>query len=279
MNSGVKVMLDPLEGVASELVGAGRFEFQCGPLEDLTVDYGYEHTNYTTLGAGEMSRPYGRKLRTVSFETLFVPEEYSWVNTDIANHSVSELTTRLRNICENGDPFYLQIASTPTTTRVDDGVSIAMAATLRSVKFSQKAGEPDTVYASVSFSEYLDWDGATLTQTVSGGLAGNKKGGAPKTPLLPATVRARYSTRHKKWEIRITDSKKHSVTKKLREPLTLGSVSKDFYGKHAGHHWKDIRTKSGLGRWGVNTSLGTNSHFKNKWGVLHIPALPKPKKH
>jgi hypothetical protein len=146
-----------------------------------------------------------------------------------------------------------------------------MGASLRQVRFVEKAGEPDTRYASLSFTEYRDWAGTDYTEDPP-----------PPTPAPPATTPARlsmrYNTASDSWTIKATNAKNEPLSMRWVYPLTLANIAQVFYGTRKSE-WRRIRTASALGKWGPNSPLRSASRFKNKEGVLVVPQLPpvKPK--
>src|SRR5687768_16110445 len=160
MSEGLLVSLAGIEGMTDKGLLASPFYFQCPPLEEFVVEYAHGHTDYDTVGAGEFSRKGGVKLRTTSFDTLFVDWATWTVTSDFP--PIESITDELIELTESGSPFLLTVARVATIGGFDGwdlsqaGPELQMPATLRSLRVSEKAGEGDARYLNVSFVEYRD---------------------------------------------------------------------------------------------------------------------------
>jgi hypothetical protein len=264
---GLRVKIEPIPGLTGKnLMGRDGFYFQCPPLEEFAPVYGYTHTQYDTIRKGQFSRKGGRKLRTVSFDTLVV---------DFANWTVvarlveiEEFNNKLIRLSESGDPFLLTVAHQMPPRGYDDwgetlaGPELQMEATLDEIRVAEKAGEGDARYMSVSFTEYRD----PFTEREAKGKARRPTKKFPKTVLLQRDGRAS----DKETGLPIGDPP--------AQPLTMARIAKFYY--HDTSEWRTIAThnKNKITNWGANDSLliffETRKNKKN-WPVkITVPAPP-----
>jgi hypothetical protein len=158
-----------------------QFRFQAAPLEEYSITYGHEHADYMTLRAGQFSRPSGKLLRTISFNTLFVDERYVWPRhpgtrepdqrnprTDreysgyrtwlTFDHKRYRLPMaykeQLERIMDSGTPFWLTVANPRMWGNKGKHPDLKMLATLRTFTATERAGEPDARYMDLAFTEY-----------------------------------------------------------------------------------------------------------------------------
>lgn len=288
-DGGIAVCLYP-SGTMRSILNALRF--QCGPLDDLSFDSSYDHSDFMTIKAGEFSRPYGRKLRTLSLETLVV-DSYpdgtypSWVNfeQEILDGGISEA---LLDICENGNTFYLaageishmspfvaavsglptELAGSGLVAPGRDGTRVFMPATLRSVKVTEKAGEPDTTYLTLTFAEYRDPDTVEV----------NNQQVAVRRGLDPLRTTRRLAMRwvgpkgtydaNGDWDLDPNPFVRVAVT----PLLSLQSLAQDYYRDPS--LWDRIAAANGMGAWGGSTPLCKHPLYgNNAVNILTIPAL------
>lgn len=155
---GLRIVLRRINGVTDKDMLTEPLYFQCPPLEDFTIEFGADHTDYATVREGQFSRRGGRMLRTWSVSTLAVDFLPSWVLPRTVQ-SMERIQQRLAHLCESGSPFLFvahhdvprEMASAPL---VEVGPKIERHATLRRVRVTEKAGEPDARYFDLDFTEY-----------------------------------------------------------------------------------------------------------------------------
>lgn len=258
---GALIQFYPLMDDDRSIPVAAPFVFPVGALEEIAYEASFDHTDYTTIAAGEFSRAYARKLRTVSFETMLVEHEYSWSYN--VGSTVDKMAATLRKYCEEGRTFELLIVkplvtSSGTLTEYDDGTILRMPATMRSLRVTEKSGEPDTKYLSISCSEYRR---PVLTTGQAPKRPGNKTGG-------PWTLTMQYKSKGKDWAIACTprDSQISALAKgKNDTKVTLRSIARALYGKDGDKRIDDIlKANQGLGKkWGATTPLEKNKFFSS----------------
>jgi hypothetical protein len=203
--------------------------FQMPPLDSFTIDAAADWEDYSTLRLGERSRPNGPRLRTYSFQTLFLEDEQTvsrFVQATNASGVQPELATRqLMLVMEALLPLRLTVAERGLRPEVDDVV------TLRSVRAEHRAGEPGTRYVDVQFTRY-----EALDQLFGG-----------RQP--PAAVTDGKSSSANPAEL---DSKGRC---KVKPGESLRDVSVRLYGTST--QWKTLKKINGIGN-EVQPSLATD---------------------
>lgn len=162
-------------GLTSTAVLRSPFMFQCPPLDNFDEEMAFNHNDFMTAFGGERSRPAGVQLENYAFDTLFVDDIPSWsLQQDSIPHLIL-VKRELRDIQNAGTPFHLIVHQLPLWGYYD----VSCLATLRSMRPSQKAGESDARYFSLSFKEYRDMrvDQRKLTGGAVGGGGGGGGGG------------------------------------------------------------------------------------------------------
>lgn len=296
---GLRVMLRRIPHLTDKGVLHNPFYFQCPPRDTFRVAYAYDHQEYVTVRHGQLSRPVGRNLATISFDTLFIDANYAWTNlrggrfanetsgkspttglaggrpilqggvpvTETERH-LSErapnpklMVKELHALLVTGTPFELVIGQPRLwgTNDVHWGPVNGNAATLRTLDVEERAGELDSRYVSVAFTEYRS---AQLIQ--------KKKG--PKTKsvshdqLLPLTVVV----------TRDGVVKSPSGRVYLRN-ATLHKLAKYFYGSYG--QWHRITVRGHKINWPPSRSLGEYVHkqkAKSMKFFLPEPSNPEP---
>lgn len=257
------------------------FVFQAGPLEELGYESTFDHTDYMTVNAGEFSRPLGRKLRTITFDTLVTEGNPSWAaysrpegwregidnlpRAPRANRetSVEAHVRRLREMCDDGRPFLLVI--TPPGVFPLNGTAvntlITMNATIRSLRVTEKAGEPETKYLSLQCTEYR------VPVLTSGSNAGSR----PGSKAAKHTLTMQYDPKKKKWTIVVVSPRNSPAAKEIRAlakkgNVTVSSLAKAVYGYGYQDRKKAVlkANESLLGRrWKSLTKLEKAAKFKS----------------
>lgn len=125
-----------------------RFTFQVPPLEEFSREISHTHTRYDTLAQGQQSRPGVRQLQTVQYRTCAVDWDASW--TTIGAVDPLEINDLLEDICEAGYPFSLIVGQPSLWGRNE----FSWPATLDSLRITERAGEIDTRYYDLAFTEF-----------------------------------------------------------------------------------------------------------------------------
>lgn len=146
-DEGLRVRLSRISGVTKPGVLTSSFTFQCPPLEEFAIDEAYIHSDYDTISSGSFSRAGGRSLRTFSFDTLVVDEEDPAYAVDIG--VIAEDVDTLRDILRSGTAVRFV-----ATHRWGLSPEVDMPVTLRSLRPTERMGEPDARYLSLAFSEW-----------------------------------------------------------------------------------------------------------------------------
>lgn len=167
---GLRLRVKRIDGITSRRLSDGALaipmHFQCPPLEGFRVEYSHGHSDYETMGKGQISRKGGRQLRTVSFDTVFV----DWGSYTVAelpgdgDESPSQMSNaieRLIEIAESGEPIQLTCShegGSFASGKIYEAAltELDMRATMRSFSHEEKAGEGDARYLAMSFTEYVD---------------------------------------------------------------------------------------------------------------------------
>lgn len=146
MEPGMKITLSRVANITQKGLLNDPYHFQCSPLESFRVTHAFEHTDYSTIKGETFSRKSTKGLRTIQFQTLIV-DWGSFVN--VQEYDFAKLTDTLIEICESGSPVKL-------TVDRGDSTGFSMPVTLRQFDVEEKAGEPDSRYFDVSFTEWRD---------------------------------------------------------------------------------------------------------------------------
>ena len=228
---GLRVRLRRIDGLTSKKVLRTRdaYYFQCGPLEEFAVDHAHSFSDYDTISRGQYSWKGGRQLRQVAFDTLAV----DWGNFVIEHHfDVEDMVEDLEAILNEGTPFDLLV----THNYASGPVELHMAATLRTLRVSERAGEPDARYLSVSFVEYRE----------------------------PVVSRKGKKRRRRSGRL-------YPVTHELGPTDTFRSLSKRYY-KHV-HGARVIANYNGVRDWGMHTPIVDHPRFR-PLSKITIPRPP-----
>lgn len=255
---GLRIILERIPGLTKKGVLSTRYLFTVPPLNNFSRTRSHSHTEYETLSAGQFSRPGGRELMAIQFETMFVAYKPNWglVDEDANwNPNPRLLTWELEDIVDSGTPFVFT-AYDPVFPQRNE---FRMWATLRSIEVDMRAGEDDARYINVSFREFRD---PTVIER------GRKKAKG-HTHRLPTTVEV-----HKDGSARELSSKGKHGTLIPGKPMTLALLAKHFYGETS--QWRKIVAVNGhLKNWPQNTSLGQLAvkRYRGKLPVVKIPRL------
>jgi hypothetical protein len=216
---GMHVVLTRVDGVTDEGLLETPYVFQLPPLEEFRAGEQFNFNDYDTLRVGQHSRPIGRALATVDFQTLFLDWDATYaiaVTNNPAGFAPDPraLAGDLRELLRSGTAFWLWCGH----PILYDDPEVAMYATLRTLQFTEKAGEPDARYADVSFTE---WRAADIERSQRG-------------KQLPTT---------------------HVVGRPPPgNPQTLRSLAVYYYNGRSSL-WKLIKKANGLSNYGPETAL------------------------
>lgn len=224
---GVRVQLAKVQGATKDGLLEVPFRFQVPPLESIQRVAAFGYTDFDTLRSGQHSRPLGRQLRTIAFQTLVVdwdatfaiyPNPAPTVSSDDV-WDVIKVVGALEKIAFAGTPIQLSYGQPSLwgTWDFDEHV------TLRNVTSEEKAGEVDARYISLEFTEYRSLKLSTQSYG-SGAKNSGPKANESKTPTT-IQVTSKGSTLD-------TGDQNHKFGD---DDMTLSKVSKHFYGTT--HDW------------------------------------------
>lgn len=262
---GLRISLSRVRGWTAEGLLTHALFLQCPPLETFTIVNGFAHSDYDTLRQGQFSRPSGRQLRTVQFQTLIVDFRPPWAFwappvSDSFTPLVGgvahplpqgvggqeekgaqlpnplQVADELEEILNSGTPFQFRAANPAYwgASRKD----LTMMATLRSMSVEERAGEVDARYFDLSFTEYRRAEVSRKAQGFQGG---------GKIRNLPY---------------------KHT----LQKGDTLTRLAKKYYGST--NRWRNIAKANGVRNLAASGDVyawGRAQHRK----YLTIPAVDK----
>jgi hypothetical protein len=262
---GVQVSLYAIPELTDKRVLKEPFYFQAPPLEQLTQQYRYNWTTFSTVSKGEFSRPSGRALSSLPLSTVFVDYDAIWTNLrqtrtlgaqpintqNIARNPAGryknvnpiQMVRKLILLQRSGTPFELIVGQHRLWGQQDVhwGPTNKNAAVITDLQVEERAGEIDARYVTVTFQEYR-----------SAGL--NTRGVLElRGRNYPKTVKVgRAAT------------------------FTLQDIAREAYGE--GSAWRRIAKANGinwpggepLGEW--ITKRGENQH------IVQVPKPPSRKK-
>lgn len=248
---GLRVVMRRIPGLTPPNLLRKPFTFQAPPLEEIAREMAFTFSEIDALG-GTLDRPVSRALTTISFDTLFVDYQAPWVVAGDRYDTPLSYLDELEQILDAGRPFRLVIHQARLWGRPD----VDMAATLRSVRPSEKHGEPDARYVAVSFTEHRS---SLLQSTTKLGTDGTVRG----NDKTPATVKVKDdggaiispNAKHPDWG----DGKRAG-------PVTMYKLARFFYGEHG--KWVLIAGRNGLT---VGPSRPLNERGVLRNGVVQIP--------
>jgi hypothetical protein len=267
-NAGVRVTLTAKPGLTRKGHLESPYHFQCPPLDSISWEGSFDHEEYQTLTRGTFSRAAGRGLRTVTFSTLVADfnanerslrrhgsalrkSQMNWFRRT-GRTEAHHLAEELRKLMNAGTPFWLRVGMPKFRPDWD----IKMLATLRSLQVEERAGEPESRYLNIAFSEYRPTDDET-----------SRKAKGPRGDVRVVTLR-------------IDDEKKvidgggiHGLSN--RDSLTLVRVAIAAYG--AASYWQRIRDANDI-KWGGHEDLFDYMERKKiKRLRLRIPVVMEAK--
>jgi hypothetical protein len=157
MNKGMIIVWSEIPNLTKAGVLSSGFVFQCAPSPDeFPVAYSWQWTDFGTLD-GMDSNPNYALLTTITWSTLVVDEMLA--PEPVGNPGQAPLPTikRIKEIGDSMTPFQMQ-AGTPGMWKEweplgRDG-SAAIAVTLRNFNVTERAGEPDARYLTITVTEF-----------------------------------------------------------------------------------------------------------------------------
>lgn len=150
-SAGTRVRLLPEAGKTLGL--PAPFLFQLPPLEEVEVTWEEQHTEYDTVSANQFSRHGGSALASVSFQTAVVYDETGYFGGFQDWVDPIEVKTMLLKQMRTGTPIRLTLGQTDMW---EGRYDLNMLATLRSLGYANRSGEPETRYLNLAFREWRD---------------------------------------------------------------------------------------------------------------------------
>ena len=250
---GVRVQMTRARGLTKKGLLMLPFRFQMPPSDEWSTSAAVTWSDYDTIGGDTLSRAGATGLKTISFSTLALDYEVDWAvfhrgtTAEPAEpHTPLYVRDSLEELMEAKTPFNLQVGNPSAWDRWD----LEMLATLRSVDYTERAGEPDARYIGVAFTEFVR---PKLYRQ-----------GLPYHPVLPVTVTAsRDGTAH--------DSQGHRMGDTASHPVTLNSLAREYYGSVA--KWRLI-AKANNAWANYNPSRPLKDAPKGRTMKLKIPKAP-----
>lgn len=269
--AGLRIRLSRRHGLTRRGILEEPFYFQCPPLDSFRWSGTYSWNDYDTLTRGQFSRPGGRQLRTVEFQTLMVDYDPPWAAYDFSQTLTGPTgveaapgrtpgkpalkrsepdplgwTKQLRGLMWSGTPFNLLVGAPDLWGEWDIR---NMLVTLRSLDVEERGGEVDARYVNVSFTEYRD--AAVPRRKIA--------------PHLPATL-----TVDKHGTLRAKDQSLHGI-----KFASLAHIARFFYGSSS--KWRLItRANPELRHFPPSHNLSEyviKHHHKRPY-KFRVPALP-----
>lgn len=149
LSEGLRVELQAIRGVTKKGMLQMPFRFQVPPLDEFRVEMGVVASDYSTIQHGTFTDINGDELATVSFETLVTIAPASWV---IAKGlwNPNKIGHRLQHLLKAESPMRL------VAWHAGPVVEINMPVTFRNLSKTEKGGETDARYFSMSFTQWRD---------------------------------------------------------------------------------------------------------------------------
>lgn len=151
---GTQVSLHAVRGLTARRHLGVPFRFQIPPMDSWGRTFTGRMTAFDVIGGAsgprERSRPQGPGLRTVNFKTLFMDWHPSWGVWEPDVLAPIMAIRELEDLARKNVVFRLRIRN-PHLYAHDD---VSMFATITQGDVEEVAGEPDTRYITLSFTEY-----------------------------------------------------------------------------------------------------------------------------
>jgi hypothetical protein len=271
---GMIVVISPITAVtpAALFTGLpqGAFFFQCPPINEMPREKTWQWEDYGTIASGIHSNPNYPNPNVVTFDTLFVDEDWghsfatrlpgqtaapsiAGPRFAVANlpNDVLWAADWLERLGDTMKPFVLSYGQRALWGRWDR----VMGATLRSLRVSEKGGENDARYLTVSFSEFNDVSNADLGSTILPGVPGSSStSGVTDENGQPVLA--------------VLDSSSLPPTER-----TLSNIAKVFYADPT--LWRIIAAASNLLDVTANQDLPTTIGLRNPPAKIIVPFRPR----
>lgn len=247
-SAGMVVMMRKIVGVTPAGVLDKPFIFQVPPSSDFTISRPAGWDDYNTVGNKVRSRPDSNPLRQVSYDSLFLADTPWWTHLDPDPVNYSARRTRgavpnpikmlqtLEQLIEHHVVFRLT-ARNPQFWALAD---VNWWANIRELDSRETAGEPDSRYYSITFSEYRP----TSVELRMIGSA-NSSGNGDDT---------------KGWTVQVSS---------LTAGTTMYDLAKNYYGALTG--WRLIAKANGF-TIGPNAALSTLGGTTKVFIPRRVPA-------
>lgn len=224
--------------------------FQVPPLESWGWSQETSHLDFETLNKGQFSRLAGRQLITFEIRTMVLDYQPSWVAYERKRphqphpQRVAQL---LKNLTQLGSPLMFVARS-----GYWEGNDLRLPVTLRSTQVEERAGEVDSRYFDLQFSE---WRAQELEDK------GFSKHGGHGDPNVPATVKIESSGR----------CVEEGTGKVVAAHGTLHKLATYYYGDPT--EWKVIVRKNGVKGFAPSRDLSKLEKKGKRVRKLTIPVL------
>jgi hypothetical protein len=208
---GLIVKMERLEGYTPPGILTADFHFQVPPLDSFPINRSYPKQTYDTIALEQRIRPGVVQLKTISYDTVFTDDPWSWtlLHGDRFHPDPLLMLGHLDRIGQAQAVFWL----TARNPGYRDGHDVNMAAYLTDLNSEIRAGEPDARYVTVGFTEFKDSSLKTRLRPGAGG----------KGSKLPVTLRCDQLPSNRN---------------------TLYELSAYYYGTHA--EWRRISKRNNL---------------------------------
>lgn len=271
--AGLMVSLRHIPGKTKKELLKRPFYFQNGPLDSFGWEKSHAWEDYVTITRGTFTREGGRELKTITFNSLVVDYNPSWAAlAGGQHHRPGNSSTRdepggeapkpiavgdyLERLLDSGTPFRLIARNAALWGRPE----IDMAVSLRSVNVVERAGEVDSRYFDLSFTEYRE--------------PRMKRRGYGKDKDLP--VRLTIDRDGVAYE---DDGKKKPEKNPEKigspsNPATLRRIAKKYY--HDSGKWREIAQKNGIKHFGADESLADLYTRGRQYRRITVPRIDRP---
>jgi hypothetical protein len=147
---GLRIKLSRIPGITPKKYLQTSYQFQHPPLSEYSINYGATYNTFTAVDGTEYGRKGGRKLRTMSFDTIILDWESPWAMQQGAGQ-MDSLRDSLVKLSENLVPFELLV----THQYGNAGkVELHIDAVCPDLVITER--EPDARYPNVTFYEWRD---------------------------------------------------------------------------------------------------------------------------
>jgi hypothetical protein len=168
---GLVVRLERIPDVTPQGFLDDPFVFQVAPLNTFGISRSYPQNTYDTVARVQRSRPGVRQLRSISYDTLFCADPWSWtmLHGDGYTPNPRDMLFHLESLAEQNAYFWLTVRNPARYA----GFDVNWAAAIVDLNSSIHEGEPDDLYMTIGFQEYRD--ASLKTRTLPGAGSRNSK--------------------------------------------------------------------------------------------------------